>query len=177
MDTNTKNIEQDSCSHIIKKQDITNVLISIIIVAVGLLLTCHSIFFNTGDNLKFALIIIGVCFIPVGIFLWILKSKRMIYEKTGSGIKSLKYYFSRDELNFAQNLLENGKFENEKKVTFIDTGNSYFEILMSKDGNFVSVQIFEFSTLAYEPATPKYYYFDNQALKFIEYIQCCRNKV
>jgi hypothetical protein len=177
MSTNIQNNEQDTCSHIINKQNTTNVIISIILVAIGLFLTCHSIFFKTGYNIKIALIVIGICIIPVGIILWISKSKQMIYEKTGSKIESQRFYFSRDDLNFAQNLLANGKFENEKKVTFIDTGNSYFEILTSKDRAFASVQIFEFNSLAFEPATQKYFYTDTQALKFIEYIQRCKNKV
>ncbi|MCL2167961.1 MAG: hypothetical protein FWH59_02415 [Lentimicrobiaceae bacterium] len=177
MDTQNTVIEQENSSPIIEKQNKTNIILSVIIILFGVLLTCHSLLFKTGKNMEIALIVIGVCILIVGIIIWVLKSKQMIYEKTGSVIKTQLCYFSRDELNFAQNLLAQGKFDHEKPVTIVDTSNSYFEILLSKDKSFVSVQIFEFVPFTFQPASQKYYFTDDKALQFVEYINRCKKSI
>jgi len=177
MDTQNTVIEQENSSPIIKKQNKTNIILSIVIILFGVFLTFHPLLFKTGQTWGIALVVIGVCILIVGIMIWVLKSKQLIYEKTGSVIKTQLCYFSRDELNFAQNLLAQGKFDHEKPIHIVDTSNSYFEILLSKDKSFMSVQIFEFVPFAFQPATQKYYFTDDKVLKFMEYINRCKNKV
>ena len=176
--TNNQNSElENNHSLIIEKQNINALILSIVSIVGGLFLTFHSYIFKMSKNLEIALVVIGILCILIGVSILILKSKQRIYAKTGSVIKQQICYFSRDELNIAQNLLINGKFENEKAITLLDTGNLYFEVQISKDKCFAAVQIFEFVPFAFQPTTQIYYFTDNQALKFYEYMQRCKSKV
>jgi uncharacterized membrane protein len=169
MDTNNQ-------SPIIEKLNINNLILSIILLLSGLFLTIHSCFFSLSKNLEMALIVVGVLIILLGVSLLVLKNKQKVHEKTGSIIKSQLYYISREDLVSAKNTLAAGKFENEKAVPIVDTSNVYFDTLISKDKAFASVQIFEFVSYDFQPATPLYYYTDNQALKFCEYVERCKKR-
>jgi hypothetical protein len=169
MDTNNQ-------SPIIEKLNINNLIISSTLLLIGLLLTIHSYFFSLSKNSEMALIVVGVLIMILGVSFLVLKNKQKIYEKTGSIIKSQLYYISREDLVSAKNTLAAGKFENEKTVTIVDTSNVYLDTHISKDKSFSAVQIFEFVSYDFQSATPIYYYTDNQASKFCEYMERCKKK-
>jgi hypothetical protein len=140
----------------------------------GCLFVCNSLFLNLTDELTISLVIMGISGISFGIISLKIQSKQKVYEKTGSVIKAPLFYFSREYLTFAEQLLENGAFDSKKTIPLLDNGNIYFHVLSSRDNLFAAIQIFESDSATLLPVTPIYYFEDQDALKFWEYINRCK---
>jgi hypothetical protein len=168
------NINSYQHPQIIEKRNIKNVTIAGVCIFLGALFVCNSLIFNTGTELAMALVIMGISGISFGIMSLAIQSKQKVYEKTGSVIKAPLFYFSREYLSFAENLLSGENFNIKKTIPLLDNGNVYFNVLSSRDNRFAAIQIFESTPLAFQPVTPIYYFEEEKALKFWEYINRCK---
>jgi len=169
------NINNYPHPQIVEQRNVKNVIIAGACILAGCILICNSLIFNVKAALTIALSIMGISGISSGIILLLLQSKQKIYIKTRSVIKSPFYYFSREYLLFAQNLLANKNFDCKKTIPFLDNGSVYFHVLSSLDNRFAAVQIFEFDTSSFQPITSIYYFEDEQALEFWKYINRCKS--
>jgi hypothetical protein len=174
MEIYNDNINSVHHSQIIEKRNMKNVVIAGACLLVGSLFVCNSFLFHWTEALTFSLVIMGISGISFGIITFAVQSKQKVYEKTGSVVKSPLFYFSRDDLNFAEHLLSERTFDVKKTIPLLDNGNVYFHVLSSLDNRFAAVQIFEFETSAFHPISPIYYFEENDALKFWKYINRCK---
>jgi hypothetical protein len=166
----------NSCHHpqIIEKRDLKTVIIAVLCIVLGGVFVCNSFIFNTGDELAISLVIMGISGISFGIISWAVHAKQKVYEKTGSVIKAPIFYFSREYLTFSEHLLAHGSFDTKKTIPLLDNGKVSFHVLSSRDNRFAAVQLFEFSSSSFQPVTPIYYFEDDKALLFWEYINRCK---
>jgi len=174
METGNDNINSYHHPQIIEKRNIINVVIAVVCLFVGVLFTCNSLIFNTNSELSLSLVIMGISGITFGIISLKIQSKQKVYVKTGSVIKSPLFYFSREYATFADHLLANEGFDTKKTIPFLDNGKLSFNILSSVDNRFAAVQIFELTSQTYQPISPIYYFEEEKALQFWEYINRCK---
>ena len=66
--------------------------------------------------------------------------------------------------------MKNRNFE-DTKITFKQNGNGRVDYVVSKDCQFMGVQLFHFVPYAYEPFSEIYYYTDADAKAFQNYLE------
>ena len=91
------------------------------------------------------------------------QSYETVYRPTGSSIRSGSLYMDSAELQHIRQMVEKNDFSNPSHILCKDSGNGRLDYLMSKDGQFVAVQFFQFVPYTYEPISEKYYYTDDVA--------------
>jgi hypothetical protein len=159
---------------IIENRNIKNVMVAAVCLLLGCFLIFNSLFFNLDTGLIVSFVILGISCISFGIILYAVQSKQKTYTKTGSIIKAPIFYFSREYLHFAEQLLANGSFETKKTIPLLSDGNVYLNILSSRDNRFAVIQIFEHTSQSNEPITPVYTFEEEKSLLFWEYINRCK---
>lgn len=93
----------------------------------------------------------------------------MVYLPTKSPIVEGSIFVDSADLEVLNKILKNRNFE-DTKITFKQNGNGRVDYVVSKDCQFMGVQLFHFVPYAYEPFSEIYYYTDADALAFKNYL-------
>ena len=153
--------------HICVKQLLVSSLIALVgIVAIVLMMVMD----ESDSTLSMALLTIGIILLLFAFYRFFTKSHETVYKPTGSVVRSGSLYMDSAELQRIRQMMEKNDFSNSTRILFKDGGNGRLDYLMSRDGQFVAVQLFQFVPYTYEPVSEKYYYTDDVAAAIARYI-------
>ena len=147
--------------HICVKQLLVSSLIALGgIVAILLMLVMD----ESDSTLSMALLTIGVILLLFSLYRFFMKSHETIYKPTGSVVSSGSLYMDTIELQNLQQMIKKNHFPATSRVSFKEGGNGRLDYLVSKDGRFVAIQLFQFVPYTYESVSDKLYYTDDEAV-------------
>ena len=147
--------------HICVKQLLVSSLIALGgIVAILLMMVMD----ESDSTLSMALLTIGVILLLFAFYRIFMKSHETIYKPTGSVVSSGSLYMDTIELQNLQQMIKKNHFPAASRVSFKEGGNGRLDYLVSKDGRFVAIQLFQFVPYTYESVSDKLYYTDDEAV-------------
>ena len=147
--------------HICVKQLVVSSLIALGgIVAILLMMVMD----ESDSTLSMALLTIGVILLLFAFYRIFMKSHETIYKPTGSVVSSGSLYMDTIELQNLQQMIKKNHFPAASRVSFKVGGNGRLDYLVSKDGRFVAIQLFQFVPYTYESVSDKLYYTDDEAV-------------
>lgn len=118
---------------------------------------------NSGSTLCMAFLTIGIILILFALYRFFTKSHEVVYKPTGSEVRSGTLYMDTVELQNLQQMVKKNDFPISSRLAFKEGGNGRLDYLVSKDGRFVGLQLFQFVPYAYEAISEACYYTDNDA--------------
>ena len=145
-----------------------SILVSLLLGTVGIggiLLFFHSA--ETSFMLSMTIIIIGVVLLLIALFRLFWRSKELIYIPTGSPVMEGTCYLDICDLQKMSDVLEQARFDCTAHIPLKLSGNARLDYLVSKDDEFVAVQLYHFIPYTYEPTTRIFYYTHTDATNFI----------
>ena len=119
---------------------------------------------NAGSTLCMAFLTIGIILFLWALYRFFTKSHEVIYKPTGSEVHSGTLYMDTVELQNLQQMMKKNDFSGSSRFSFKEGGNGRLDYLVSKDGRFVALQLFQFVPYAYEAVSEKCYYTDDIAV-------------
>ena len=146
--------------HLCVKQLLVSSLIALGgIVAIVLMMAMD----ESDTTLSMALLTVGIILLLFALYRFFTKSHEMVYKPTGSEVRSGSMYMDSVELQNLKQMMIKGDFSEVSRLAFKEGGNGRMDYMVSKDGRFVAVQLYQFVPYTYEPFTGAYYYTDNEA--------------
>ena len=88
----------------------------------------------------------------------------MVYRPTESVVRSGSLFVDSAELQRINQLVKKEDFTKLSSISCKDGGNGRIDYLVSKDGRFVAIQLFQFVPYTFEPISEKSYYTDDVAI-------------
>ncbi|MBR5541235.1 MAG: hypothetical protein IKU64_02600 [Bacteroides sp.] len=150
--------------HLYKHISILKILVSSVIALIGVAAVILSLVVEKSDDtLSMVLLTVGFILLLFAVYRLFWQSYETVYRPTGSSIRSGSLYMDSAELQRIRQMVEKNDFSNPSHILCKDSGNGRLDYLMSKDGQFVAVQFFQFVPYTYEPISEKYYYTDDVA--------------
>ena len=147
--------------HICVKQLLVSSLIALGgIVAILLMMVMD----ESDSTLSMALLTIGIILLLFALYRIFMKSHETIYKPTGSVVSSGSLYMDTIELQNLQQMIKKNHFPAASRVSFKEGGNGRLDYLVSKDGRFVAIQLFQFVPYTYESVSDKLYYTNDEAV-------------
>lgn len=150
--------------HLYKQISVTQILWSSLIALAGVVSIVLSVLMdNSASTLCMVLLTVGIIFLLFAIYRFFTKSHETVYQPTGSMIRSGSLYMDSAELQRVRQMVEKNDFSGFSKIVCKDGGNGRLDYLVSKDGRFAAVQLFQFVPYTYEPVSTRCYYTDDEA--------------
>ena len=125
---------------------------------------------KSESTLCMAFLTIGILLMLFALYRFFTKSKEMIYKPTGSEVRSDSLYMDSVELQSLKQMMVKNEFSTSSRLVFKEGGNGRLDYMVSKDGRFLAMQLFQFVPYTYEPVTGVYYYADDEAVAVARYI-------
>ena len=151
--------------HLYKRTNVRSVWQSSFIALSGVLFfTLSSVIENNDSTLKMAFLILGIALLIFAIYRFFCKSTVVVYRPTESVVRSGSLFVDSAELQRVNQLVKKGDFTKLSSISCKDGGNGRIDYLMSKDGRFVAIQLFQFVPYTFEPISEKTYYTDDVAI-------------
>ena len=148
-----------------KKISVNQILVSSLITVGGIVAIVLMMVMNESDSsLSMALLTVGILLLLLGIYRFFKKSYDTVYKPTGSIIRTNTLYMDTIELQELQRRLNKNDFSSSSRLAFKEGGNGRMDYMISKDGKFVGVQLFQFVPYTYEPVSDRLYYTDDDAI-------------
>ena len=119
---------------------------------------------ESDTTLSMALLTIGIILLLFALNRFFTKSHETIYKPTGSVVRSGSLYMDSLELQNLQQMIKKNHFPETSRVAFKEGGNGWLDYMISKDGRFVAVQLFQFVPYTYESVSDILYYTDDEAV-------------
>ena len=156
--------------HISKYTSVSSILLSLGIALIGILCVVLSLYIDqSSSTLCMTLLTLGTILILVAFYRAFWRSTELVYLPTKSPIVEGSIFVDSADLEVLNKILKNRNFE-DTKITFKQNGNGRVDYVVSKDCQFMGVQLFHFVPYAYEPFSEIYYYTDADALAFKNYL-------
>ena len=150
--------------HLYKQISVSQILLSAVIALVGVSAIVLSLLLDeSASTLCMILLTLGVIFLLFAIYRFFTKSHATVYQPTGSMVRSGSLYMDSAELQRVRQMVEKNDFSDFARITCKDGGNGRLDYLVSNDGRFVAVQLFQFVPYTYEPVSTRCYYTDDEA--------------
>ena len=86
------------------------------------------------------------------------KRKHLVYAATNSPINCGQLYFDKSQMDIVKAMLKSDSTENIEWSGFKKTGNARLDYMVSKDTQFVAVQLYEYVPYNYEVASEIFFY-------------------
>lgn len=134
----------------------------------GIVLSLHMD--DSSSILSMTALTVGTILILLALYRAFWKSSELVYTPTGSAIREGSYYVDTPNLKILQEVIKNKNF-GQTGISFKGSGNGRMDYMVSKDGKFMAVQLFQFVPYTYEPASDIYYYMDADAQAFRHYLE------
>ena len=148
-----------------KHVSVKQILLSMLIALCGVISIVFSLNQDKSDStLSMALLAVGIILILFALYRFFTKSHEMIYKPTGSEVRSGSLYMDMVELQSLKGMMEKNDFSASSRLAFKEGGNGRLDYLVSKDGRFVAIQLFQFVPYTYEAVTGVFYYTDDDAV-------------
>jgi hypothetical protein len=159
-----KHLFESKHQDVAKRAKTTSVFLSFLLILLGIVsLLVSSRFEKVAAEITLTLMLLGSCFLLLGIYLLIWKSKTLVYEPTGSKVLRNSAFFDISEQNKLEKMIKSGVFSSEVIKTN-EKGCVRLDFLISEDSQFVAVQLFQFSSFKFTADTPITYFRGEQAV-------------
>ena len=148
-----------------KRISVKSILVSSLIASagvVGIVLSC--LLDKSDSTLCMTLLAIGVMLVLFALYRFFTKSYELIYNPTGSEVRSGTLYMDVTELQNLKEMMLKNNFSASSKLIIKEGGNGRLDYLASKDGKFVATQLLQFVPYTYEPVTGVCYYTGDDAV-------------
>ena len=155
-----------SASHpqLYRKISVRQVFLAFIVALCGFVMLSFSILLGeSNDTLSMFSLTVGVIMVIVSIYHFFAKRYETVYRPTDSVVQSGSLYMDTIEFQHVRQMVEKNDFTNAPRISFKDGGNGRLDYLVSKDGKFVAIQLFQFVPYTYEAVSEKCYYTDDIA--------------
>ena len=154
-----------------KRMSLTSILLSLLVASVGTVMIVFSMHMEEDSStLRMSFFTLGPILLLAALYWMFSKSTVMVYTPTGSMISESSYYMDSCYLSELMDAMEQRRFGALTKVNFKPNGNGRLDYLISKDRQFVAVQLFHFVPYAYEPVSQVYYYVGDDAAAIARYL-------
>lgn len=154
-----------------KQISVKQILLSSCIALFGVMGIVLSLVMDKSEStLCMAFLTIGILLMLFALYRFFTKSKEMIYKPTGSEVRSDSLYMDSVELQSLKQMMVKNEFSTSSRLVFKEGGNGRLDYMVSKDGRFLAMQLFQFVPYTYEPVTGIYYYADDEAVAVARYI-------
>ena len=154
-----------------KQISVKQILLSSCIALFGVMGIVLSLVMDKSEStLCMAFLTIGILLMLFALYRFFTKSKEMIYKPTGSEVRSDSLYMDSVELQSLKQMMVKNEFSTSSRLVFKEGGNGRLDYMVSKDGRFLAMQLFQFVPYTYEPVTGVYYYADDEAVAVARYI-------
>ena len=154
-----------------KQISVKQILLSSCIALFGVMGIVLSLVMDKSEStLCMAFLTIGILLMLFALYRFFTKSKEMIYKPTGSEVRSDSLYMDSVELQSLKQKMVKNEFSTFSRLVFKEGGNGRLDYMVSKDGRFLAIQLFQFVPYTYEPVTGVYYYADDEAVAVARYI-------
>ena len=154
-----------------KQISVKQILLSSCIALFGVMGIVLSLVMDKSEStLCMAFLTIGILLMLFALYRFFTKSKEMIYKPTGSEVRSDSLYMDSVELPSLKQMMVKNEFSTSSRLVFKEGGNGRLDYMVSKDGRFLAMQLFQFVPYTYEPVTGVYYYADDEAVAVARYI-------
>lgn len=160
-------------NYINRRKNIQSITLSVLMLLIGFVCFYFSIKEEIySSSVSMLILTVGASLLLVGIFRLFWKSYSWYYTPTGSRVAIKSEFYEAADFYKLKSKLENSDFSGDKDIKSGNTGGIRMDYIYSNDRKFAAVQLYQFSSYIYRPATDIYYYHDMAADEFI----CCANK-
>ena len=148
-----------------KRICVKQLLVSSLIALCGIVAIVLMMVMDESDStLSMSMLTIGVILLLFALYRFFTKSHETIYKPTGSVVRSGSLYMDSIELQNLQQMIKKNDFPISSRISFKEGGNGRLDYMVSKDGRFVGIQLFQFVPYTYESVSDKLYYTDDGAV-------------
>ena len=151
--------------HLYKRTNVRSVWQSSFIALGGVtFFTISSVMEKNDSSLNMVFLIVGIALLIFAIYRFFCKSSEVVYRPTESVVRSGSLFVDSAELQRINQLVKKEDFTKLSSISCKDGGNGRIDYLVSKDGRFVAIQLFQFVPYTFEPISEKSYYTDDVAI-------------
>ncbi len=108
---------------------------------------------ENSSTLGMSLMVVGTGLLLTAIFRFFWKSKHLVYIPTGSTVSSRSIYFDSSFQSYLVHAVNRGELHPDPTLRSSVSGSVRLDLLMSEDGSFGAVQLFEYVSYTYKPLT------------------------
>lgn len=105
-----------------------------------------------------------------GFYRLLFKRSQLLYLPTNSNVLSGSFYFDTKHLDKLKNVVIDNQETDFSQYEFVKSGNSRLDYVVSKDGQFVAVQLFQYVPYTFEPASEVICYENGKAKNFGQFL-------
>ena len=150
--------------HLYKKISSRQVFLALIVALCGFVMISFSYLLGeSNDTLSMVSLTVGIIMALFAIYHFFTKRHETVYGPTGSVVRSGSLYMDSAELQHLQQMIKKNDFTSSSRLVFKEGGNGRLDYLVSKDGKFVAMQLFQFVPYTYEAVSERCYYSDDAA--------------
>lgn len=154
-----------SHSDIVKRNSISNILFSIVLLLAGVFAFVATLeLHDRSSAFGMALLVLGTGFVLLGIYRLVWKSKELVYVPTGSLARERSLFFDLKDMNVLADCIESGTFYKAFDMKKHSSGNVRMDVILSDDGRYAAVQLFQFVPYMYQPVTSVHYFTGEKAI-------------
>lgn len=166
-----KHLFESRHQDIVKRTNAASMMLSVLFMLAGIVAFIFSgQFERVSAAVTLLSMVLAVCLLLVGIYLLVWKSKTLIYEPTGSKILKRSLFFDIHAKNKLEKMIKSGSFS-EKVSTVGEKGCVRLDFLVSEDGQFIALQLFQFSTYKFVSDIPIAYFRGEKAVEVSDYLK------
>lgn len=119
--------------------------------------------YMAGNTLAIFLLILGF-------YRLMFKRMQLIYVPTKSTIKGGSFYFDTKHLDKLKDVLTSNQSTDYSQFEFVKSGNSRLDYMVSADGKFVAIQLYQYVPYTFEPATEVICYEEDEAKSLSQFL-------
>lgn len=116
-----------------------------------------------STSVSMLLMVAGTALVLFGVYSLFWRSREMVYLPTGSVTKEYSLFFDLKHLNALTEALNNNRLGGDIDIRSSASGNVRLDVMLSRDGKFAAVQLFQFVPYVYTPITEVRYYVGSEA--------------
>lgn len=113
---------------------------------------------------------LAVVLLLAGFYRLLNKRTQLIYVPTGSAMLSGSFYLDSQQLERLKADLTEHPETDLSDIKFVKSGNTRLDYVVSRDGNFMAAQLFQYVPYNFEPVTDVVYYEEKEAQNFAMFL-------
>lgn len=158
---------------IVQRMDVNGLMASVLMGLAGLIfLFSMAGLDDPTSTLAMFFLVMGIALLLVSVSRLLCRTKRKVYQPTGSPLVEHTYFFPMKYLPLLKALVNNGcDGISCPTLQASPSGSVRLDVLQSKDNAFVALQLFEFIPYTYTPLAPPTYFCDQQAADLAAFLR------
>ena len=122
----------------------------------------------------FSLNILGISLIIVGTIIFLAKAKQETYLPTNSVIKKYSIFFDKQDMAALEKIINGNLTDETKYIKPNDSGTCKVEVTVSRDKEYIAIQLYRFVPYFYEKAADQIFHTGTKAKEIGNYFEICR---